>query len=318
MTLGEEDFSDAQDLPEETGDDAEVQESDENEESGETDENFDDEQAEESEEESEDAQDDDEEEEKPIDDPSELKNQNGAFDWKKINAKLPSIGPELEKSFKEAQRTTNLAVQEKALLEKQLNHTRESAQELQQQAELLQQFNDIYERSPEVQQAIQRALQGGFPQHGASSGPHGLPPGVDPNDPLVPLIMQQKQVLDQMANQHRQQESIRQQHESREKFKQGLMSAKDTFTQVVGRPPSKEELMKVAEKMRGANILDGSLLVPSLFVDEIRKGAKRDFFKSRDEKKKLPQRPKSSVRPSSTSGRKSLREAFDEAWDEHS
>lgn len=311
--FGEEEVE-AQDLSEGTGEEEVDSTESENEESELSDDTEGDEQAETSEEEE--AQDDDEEQEE---EPADLKNQNGAFDWKKISAKLPSIGPQLERSFKEAQRTTSMAVQKSATLEKELTQERAQAQELKQQAALLQQFNQVYETDPEVQQAIQRHFQrqnGNYVPQGSSSG-QGLPPGVDPNDPLVPLILQQQQVVSQLANQHRQQEMTRKQHEEREQFRQGLMGARDTFTSLLGRPPTQEELQRVAEKMRGTGMLDGSVWVPSLFVQEIQKGAKRDFFKSRDEKKKLPQRSKSSVRATSTSGSKSLRDAFEEAWEEH-
>ncbi len=318
--FGDDEVSDAQDSSESTGSDEQTMDSNESEsESDEfSDDSFEDEQASDSvDDESEEAQDDDEDDQE--EEPADLKNQNGAFDWKKISAKLGPIGSQLEKSFKEAQRTTGVALQDKAKLEKQLNEERVQAQELTQQAQLLQEFNRIYESNPKVQQAINEALQGGgYGQHqGAPNGAHGLPPGVDPNDPLVPLLMQQQQVVNQLANQHRQQEQLRRQHQERESFRQGLTSARDTFTSILGRPPTQAELQLVADKMRQSKLLDGSLLVPSLFVEDIRKAAKRDFFKSRDEKKRLPKRSKSSVRPSNTSERRSLRDSFDKAWAEH-
>lgn len=245
-------------------------------------------------------------EEEPEDQDEDLKEESGKFDWKKIGAKLGKVGSELERSFSEAQKTTNRALREKSELENQLRQTAG----FQQEAQLFRQFDHLVRTNPEVRAAIEKAM-------GIAQQPEALNiPGVDPNDPVVPLIMRQQQMLQQLQNLHQERERREQQTARVNDFRQGLLGAKDRFAELIGRDPTREELEKVATVMRDRGFLDGGSLVPSLFIEEIRKAERAKLTESREKKKNLPKTPKSGVRQASTSKGSSLEDAFESAWAE--
>lgn len=245
-------------------------------------------------------------EEEPEEQDDDLKGEDGKFDWKKIGAKLGKVGSELERSFSEAQKTTNRALREKRELENKLREV----SSFQQEAQLFRQFDNLVRSNPEVRAAIERALGVAQPD------PLNIP-GLDPNDPVVPIIRQQQQVLSQLQQQHQEQQWREMQAARVNEFRQGLLGAKDRFKELIGRDPSREELERVASVMRDRGFLDGESLVPSLFLDEIRKAERARLTGSREKKKSLPKSPKTGVRKASTSRGSSLEEAFMAAWDEY-
>lgn len=247
-----------------------------------------------------------EEEEEPEEQDDDLKEEDGKFDWRKIGAKLGKVGSELERSFNEAQKTTNRALREKSELENQLRQV----SGFQQEAQLFRQFDQLVRTNPEVRAAIERAM-------GVTHQDPLNIPGLDPNDPVVPLIRQQQQVLQQLQQQHQEQQRRDQQTARVNEFRQGLLGAKDRFKELIGRDPSREELERVAGVMRERNFLDGESLVPSLFLEEIRKAERARLTESREKKKNLPKSLKTGMRKASTSRGSSLEEAFNAAWEEN-
>jgi hypothetical protein len=245
-------------------------------------------------------------EEVPEEQDDDLKEGDGKFNWKNIGAKLGKVGTELERSFSEAQKTTNKALREKSELESRVR----DSEGFKQEAQMFRQFDNLVRSNPEVRAAVEKAL--GV----AQQAPLNIP-GVDPNDPVVPLIMRQQQTLQQLQNLHLERERREQQQQRVNEFRQGLLGAKDRFKDLIGRDPSREELEKVASVMRDRGFLDGESLVPSLFLEEIRKSERDKLAGSREKKKNLPKSPKTGVRQSGTSKGSSLSEAFDAAWNEH-
>ncbi len=83
----------------------------------------------------------------------------------------------------------------------------------------------------------------------------------------------------------------------------------------MGRDITEQQLRSVAQKMQSLRINNGADLVPSLFIAEIQKATQQKFFASRQQKKNLPKTPNGVRSSSKTAKPKSIREAFDEAWD---
>lgn len=266
------------------------------------------------EEQDEESQDPEEEESEEDTEEAELstpKEKSGNFDWKKINEKIGS--PEVERAFKESQRTISRYSQENSELRKQV----EEVPALREEAENFRWFDQLVRKNPALRSQIQAAISGGMPANGQvqNQQQYDLPPGVNPEDPLVPMVVQQQQLLQRLLEQSRQAEEQQQHAQLTETFRQGLIGAKDRFKQLVGRDMSEKELRSVAEKMRATNVLQGAEWVPSLFVDEIQKSAQRKFFATRKEKKNLPKSPGGVRSDSKTAKPKSVKEAFDEAWE---
>lgn len=267
-----------------------------------------DEEEEQSDEDQDDSEEEDEEEEQEEKPAFKFKDsKTGNFDWSKINQRLG--GPELEKSFKESQKTITRFSQENKELKGQLEGTGQKAQ-------LFEQFDQLVRRHPEVQAAIQKAITGQAPRNPREEIIKAHP-GLNPDDPVIPLLERQQQMIDQLLNQH--QETIQQTQQAQrvENFRQGLLGAKGRFVELVGREPTEAELRSVAEKMRSSGHLNGQDWVPSLFVEEIRKGVKQQLEVSRKAKKSLPKSPKQGVRKANTSKSKSFKADFEEAWDQY-
>lgn len=294
------DVDSVEDFSEDPDDGESHEESAEVESEGEEDEE---EELEHSEDEESEEQDEDPEEEETSSKVSAFKNKNGNFDWKKINKAVG--GDELEKSFTESQRTITRLSQEK----KDLG---ERAQAFGQKAEMFDTFDQIYRSNPKVQAAVEEALnQRGSRNQGIDFSK--LPDGIDKNDPVVPMIMQLAETVQALTNQSRQEQERIQHSQYVSDFRQGLIAAKDNFVQLVGREPTEEELRAVAGKMKAMGVLDGALLVPGLFVQEIQKSATQKFYASREKKRNLSKNIKSS-RQGGTSKPKGLKAAFEQAW----
>jgi hypothetical protein len=331
------DFNDAADNElvregeEEIGDDESESDSEDDEQS--EDEENDDESDEDEEDdlEEEDQDEDEEEEEEEADEEEEpastLKGKDGKFNWKAINAKLGKVGAELERSFSEAQKTTNGALQAKAEVEKNFG---EFQQQVQVDLERFSQMDHLYTTNPEVHHAINRAL-GIAPQGGAPNVPQGgnllqMPEGVDPQDPLAqhmlksfaPVVQNLQNQVHQLLNHHRSQQTREGKAAQVQQFRQGVIQAGDAFRKILGREPSDQELTAVAEKMRTSGNFNGADLIPVLFLEEIQRGARRQVQQIQKKKRDLPRSSKSGSRSGAkTSKAAGRREAFDEEWDRH-
>lgn len=238
------------------------------------------------------------------------KEKSGNFDWKKINEKLGS--DQLQRSHLEAQRTISRFSQENKTLKEQLGSFEQTSAPLREAKETLDWFNGLLEQHPDLRTQIQAKLAGKQPQAGVTNQAPALPPGVNPEDPLAPVVLELQRGYQTLAEQSRQAQIQAQQQQIQSQFRQGLVEAKAKFEQEIGRKPSEQELKMVAERMRALNYLKGGDIVPMLFVNEIRKHEAAKLQASRAQKKNLPK--------SLTGGRqgtskpKSDREAFDEAW----
>lgn len=240
-----------------------------------------------------------------------VKNQKtGNFDWKKINEKIGN--GEVERAFKESQRTISRVSQEN----KQYREQVANLPSLQEKAEQFEWFDHLVRSNPALRSQIQAVLSGGKPEmEQQNHAQNQLPPGVHPEDPLAPLLMQQMQKLSLFEQRFQQEDQSRQQHQVQERFRQGLIEAKDRFKQLVGKEITEQQLRSVAQKMQSLRINNGADLVPSLFIADIQKATQQKFFASRQQKKNLPKTPNGVRSNTKTAKPKSVREAFDDAWD---
>lgn len=239
------------------------------------------------------------------------KEKSGNFDWKKINEKLGS--GEVQKAFVESQRTISRYSQEVKTLKDQVQSFEQTVAPLKEKSEMFEWFDNMVRENPALRSQIQAILAGKQESAGVASQALELPPGVNPDDPLAPIVLQQQQMLQKLVQQSQQAEHQQRQQHVQNTFRQGLVEAKAAFEKEIGRKPSEQELRMVAERMRATNHLKGADWVPSLFVNEIRKHEAAKLHASRTQKKNLP-KSLGAGRPN-TSKPKSVREAFDEAWE---
>lgn len=249
---------------------------------------------------------------------SKLKDpKTGNFDWNKINKKVGSS--ELQKVFVESQKAITRFGQEKSAIEKEYAEYKQSSQET---ANNFQIFERLYDSNPKVRAAIDEAV--GVKSQQSQQGPQEfeLPQGVDPNDPVIPVLRQQQQMIHQLNNHYQSQVRQQQQAAYQAQFYQGLDSAKQTFTQLVGRAPTEAEIQKVSQKMQQTRHLNGAEWVPGLFIEEIRKGAQKEKTQDHRDLKKLkrdlPKTAKKAVSPQKTVKERQTREdSFNEMWEKY-
>lgn len=241
------------------------------------------------------------------------KEKSGNFDWKKINEKLGN--GEVQKAFTESQRTISRYSQENKTLKEKVTGFDQTIAPLKEKAEMYDWFDNVVRENPALRSQIQAIVAGTQPAAGAQSGQQmALPPGVNPEDPLAPLVIQLQQGYQQLAQQSQQAMAQQRQNQIQNTFRQGLVEAKAAFESTVGRKPTESELKLVAERMRQTNHLKGADWVPSLFLKEIQKREVAKLHESRKQKKALPKSLNSGA-PSKTSKSKSEWEAFNEAWE---
>jgi hypothetical protein len=236
---------------------------------------------------------------------------SGNFDWQKMNKVLG--GDDLEKSFKESQATiTRFAQENKELKENHLP-------QLQRRANVAQYFEQLVQANPAVREAVLRDLngQGQAGQGGQGQGHQDPFAGFNPNDPALPILRQMHQQNLELQNWQRQQAQQAQTQQRENTFLQGLKGARERFKELTGKEPSEEQLRLVAGEMQRANFLNGSALVPNLFVKEIQDAATAKLLSERKTKKNLPRSTKSTRRTPGTQKKVSKRGAFEEEWDKH-
>jgi hypothetical protein len=261
-----------------------------------------------SQDEDEDAETEDGQEEKPD---AGVKNQKtGNFDWKKINEKIGNV--EVERAFKESQRTISRVSQENKQFREQVSQL----PSLQEKAQQFEYFDHLVRSNPDIRSYIQAKLEGRTPEREPAQTQPQLPPGVHPDDPLVPLLMAAQNKLSLFEQRFQQEDQRVQQSRVQDTFRQGLVEAKDRFKELVGRDITEQELRSVAQKMKQTNVLQGADWVPSIFVAEIQKATQQKFFASRKAKQNLPKTPNGVRSKSGTAKPQSIREAFDKAWDQ--
>ncbi len=243
----------------------------------------------------------------PIERSRSYKDKSGNWDWQKIGK---AISPDLEKSFKEASGRITKVEQENVELRNQTAHV----PALQQRVRLLDTLDEAFHTNPEFRAAATKALGLGTNMPGEQD--FELPEGVNPKDPLVPLIMRQQRMLDQFANQQRMSQQERQSNEVKAVFLQGLKDAKASFLSHVGREPTEAELRSVAQKMQQTRHFAGQDWIPSLFTKEIREKIQADLSASRNGKRNLPARGRRAVAGAGTQESTNLRDAFEDAWNE--
>lgn len=240
---------------------------------------------------------------------------SGDFDFKRINKVLG--GDFLEKRIKEADATITRTFQELKSYKDQ--GTPEKVVEFKTKAGFL---DNLVDTNPIVQQEVLKAL-GVVPQGGAgggrapASGANGLPPGVNPEDPLLPLLLEMQQGFQTINNRHMMEERARQQQEQQAKFSQGLESGKARFKELVGKIPSPEQAAMIEQKMKETGYINASDLVPALFWKEIQDATAAKLVAKRVQKKNLP-KTGSTRRPVPTQKKKRYREDDrDELWEKH-
>lgn len=236
---------------------------------------------------------------------------SGNFDWKKINAKLGN--GELEKSFKESQRQISKVSQENKSLRDQV----QASSGLKEKADLFDWFDGIVKSNPALRTQIQAIVAGTQQGMETPNAVPALPEGVNPNDPLAPMVLKQQEMLQRLVEQSQQAERLQKQSQYKERFRQGLLGAKNSFKARTGQDMTEQQLRMVAEEMQSTGVLNGEKLVPALFLDEIEKSIRSKFFASRKEKKAIPKNPKSGGTEGKTAKSQNWRQEMDALWAEH-
>ena len=234
----------------------------------------------------------------------------GDFDFERINKVVG--GPELEKAFKEQTATITRTSQENKTLKEQL-----SSPELrgaQNKAGFLDRIMNGDE-FPEVREQVLQILEGRMAP--GNRAPKALEiEGLNPNDPLAPVV-QNLYATVQNLQQRQMQENRRAEEENEERqFVQGLRGAKTTFTELLGREPTQDELVLVAQEMRELRTLNGSKVIPSLFLEEIRKAEAQKILKVRKIKRGLPKGPQGR-RPQASTKKRPREDVQNELWEQH-
>ncbi len=185
---------------------------------------------------------------------------------------------------------------------------------LQEKAQQFDYFDQLVRFNPALRAQVQAAMSGTQQPQAAPRPEAQLPEGVNPNDPLAPLVMQLLEKTQRFEQRSQQAELQQKQQRYTEDFRQGLISAKGRFKELVGREMTEPELRTVAENMRSMNVTKGDFIVPSLFIDEINKSTQRKFYESRNAKKQVPKTPTGTREKKSTP--KSEWEAYSNAWED--
>lgn len=236
---------------------------------------------------------------------------SGNFDWKKMNRVLG--GDDLEKSFKESQATITRFSQENVQLKKQA----EFIPQLQAREKVAGYFDHLFRTNPVIREAVLRDVNGASQGQPGGQGQQDPFAGFNPQDPALPILRQQQQLITSFQQRLQNEDHQRQQQQREGTFLQGLKGAREQFKSLTGIEPSEDQLRLVAGKMQQTGYLDGASLVPSLFVKEIQDAATAKILAERKTKRKLPKSGKSTRRVLGTQGRVSKRGAFEEEWDRH-
>lgn len=234
----------------------------------------------------------------------------GNFDWKRINGVLG--GDELEKSIREQNATITKYSQENKTLKESIGSP-EAFKETQNKAGF---FDHLMNTHPGIRAEVLKVLHGEQAAQSPQSG-NQLPAGVDPNDPLAPLVMQQQQVL--MALQNRLQEGDRaqQQRQQEHQFLGGLKEARAKFRELLGKEPTEEQMLLVAKEMQSTGVLKGARFVPDLFFQEIQDAIRAKYLSENAEKRKKLSKTGLGRKAGSGKKRGSMEEDFNALWDEH-
>jgi hypothetical protein len=289
------------------GDEEEEAESEEEEEQSDEDQDDHDEEEEEQEEEEEEELEEEEEEVKgfKFKDPK-----TGDFDFKRINQAVG--GPELEKAFKEQTATITRTSQENKALKDQL-----ASPELKQAQNKAGFFDHLMATHPGIQQEVMRILHGGNASQGGQAGGGFEIPGLDPKDPVAPVLQQLGSALQNIQNQLQDGKRQTEKQERDAKFVEGLKGARARFKELTGLDATEEQTLLIAKEMEGANYMNGARFVPDLFQDLILKAERRKLLESRKVKKKLPKTGGTGRIPSSGKGKRSWEDEQNDLWQEH-
>lgn len=317
-STGDEDFDDAADdalvaegeaeLEEGEADEEEEELDDDSEEEEQSDEDQDDT---EEEEEGEEEDVDEEEEEAPATSGFKFKNpKTGDFDFAKINKALG--GNELEKLFKEQSATITRTSQENAQYKRELGSPK--LKERTQKGDFL---DRMMAQDPGVKKEVLRFLHGGNPGQGQGTSDGKLQfEGVDPDDPLLPVLQELVTTVHGFQNQQREQSRQAEDQEYNRNLETGLRSAYTRFKELVGRDATEDEMNLVADEMERTGDLKGERFIAHLFLEDIRKAERQRVIRDRKVKRKLPKAP-SGRRLAPTKKRKSKEEWQDDLWNEH-
>lgn len=233
---------------------------------------------------------------------------SGDFDFKRINKVVG--GPELEKAFKEQTATITRTSQENKALKQQLE-----APELREKINRGAFLDRLMVENPVVKAEVFRAL--GLEAPAGGQRPAGLQiPGLNPEDPLAPLVQELVAKVQTFENRHSESIRERQDRERNDQFVQNLRQAGSKFKELVGREPTEDEMVLVGQKMADSGYMNGAELVPGMFFDLIRKAEYQRAIASRKVKRGMP-KSGSQRRVISTKGKRSREAEQDDLWNEH-
>lgn len=233
----------------------------------------------------------------------------GNFDWKRINAVLGD--DTLEKAIREQ----NSTITKYSQRVKELEGVENSPQivESRNKAGF---FDHLMNTHPVIRQEVLKVLHG--EQAGQAAGNQQLPPGVDPNDPLAPIVLQLSQTVQSLQNRTQEEQRRQKQMELENRFVQGLHGARAKFKELVGKDASDEQIQLVAAEMQKTGVLEGARFVADLFYTEIQDSIRQRILRENAEKrKKLGPLGSGRKSPPSKGKSKSKEADFDALWDEH-
>lgn len=236
----------------------------------------------------------------------------GDFDFKRINKAVG--GDELEKRFKEQDATITRTFQELKSFK-----DNGSPQDFITRSNKAKFLDDLIDNDPVISQRVVQILSGQVKpgQSAPAGGQVEIPKGVNPEDPLWPVVQELRGHFQAINNRQVVEERTRQQNALNERFSQGLEGAKAKYKELTGfaMPPEKAALIE--QEMRSGGYLNGARLVPGMFFQDIQAAMSRKVVSKRVAKKNLP-KAGISRRPAPTSKKKRNRDDDrNDLWDKH-
>lgn len=251
----------------------------------------------------------DEEEEEVAASPQgfKFKGKDGNFDWKRINKVLGD--DTLEKAIREQNSTITKYSQRVKELEG--IETSPKFVESRNKAGF---FDHLMQTHPKIREEVLKVLHG---EQAGQQGNQQLPPGVDPNDPLAPVVLQLSQTVQALQNRTREEQQRQQQQELENRFVKGLHGARAKFKELTGKDASDEQIKLVADEMQKTGVLEGARFVADLFYNEIQDSIRQRVLRENAEKRKKLGPSGTGRKTSSKATKRSKEEEFDALWEQH-
>lgn len=236
----------------------------------------------------------------------------GDFDFKRINKAVG--GDELEKRFKEQDATITRTFQELKSF-KDLG----TSQDFVQRSNKAKFLDDLIDNDPVISQRVVQILSGQVKpgQGGNVPGQSQIPKGVNPEDPLWPVVQELLGFVETTKNRQAVDARTQQQKQWDTQFSQGLDGAKARYKELTGlvMPPEKAVLLE--QEMRQGGYLNGAQLVPGMFFADIQTAMSRKVISKRVAKRALPKAGISRRPAPATKKKRNRDDDRNDLWEKH-